>query len=324
MGAKILSIAAHTPAKVLTNKDLEKIVETSDEWITTRTGIKERRVTTENEFTSTLAIEASKLALKRANVEPGEIDLIVVASATHDYWFPATACIVQAAIGADNAACFDMEAACPGFVYSLEVGRGFLELPNYKKVLVLGAETLTKITDYTDRGTCVLFGDGAGAAVLEKSEEDSILGSYMKGNGKLGELLILPAGGTRHRCSHESIENREIYLKMQGREVFKHAVVGMQEAALRAVERAGIDPKQIDWLVCHQANKRIIDATRDRLGLPPEKVYINIDRFGNTSSASIPIALNEMYEKGLLKRGQIIVLDAFGAGFIYGAMVVKW
>ncbi len=324
MGAKILSIAAHVPEKILTNRDLEKIVDTSDEWITTRTGIKERHVTKDNEFTSTLATEAAKKALERAGISPLDIDMIVVASATHDYWFPATACIVQANVGAENAACFDIEAACPGFVYALEVGRGFLSLPNYKNVLVIGAETLTKITDYTDRSTCVLFGDGAGAAVLTKSEEDHFLGSYLKGNGKLGDLLILPACGTRKRCSEEVIKNRDHYLKMQGREVFKHAVVGMQEAAVKAVENAGITSEQIDWLVAHQANKRIIDATRERLGLPEEKVYINIDRYGNTSSASIPIALNEMYEKGLLKRGQIIVLDAFGAGFIYGALVIKW
>ncbi len=324
MGAKILSIAAHVPEKILTNRDLEKIVDTSDEWITTRTGIKERHVTKDNEFTSTLATEAAKKALERAGISPLDIDMIVVASATHDYWFPATACIVQANIGAENAACFDIEAACPGFVYALEVGRGFLSLPNYENVLVIGAETLTKITDYTDRSTCVLFGDGAGAAVLTKSEEDHFLGSYLKGNGKLGDLLIMPACGTRKRCSEEVIKNRDHFLKMQGREVFKHAVVGMQEAAVKAVENAGITPEQIDWLVAHQANKRIIDATRERLGLPEEKVYINIDRYGNTSSASIPIALNEMYEKGLLKRGQIIVLDAFGAGFIYGALVIKW
>ena len=324
MGAKILSIAAHVPEKILTNKDLEKIVDTSDEWITTRTGIKERHVTREDEYTSTLATEAAKKAIKRAGLSPLDVDMIVVASATHDYWFPATACIVQANIGAENAACFDIEAACPGFVYALEVGRGFLALPNYKNVLVIGAETLTKITDYTDRSTCVLFGDGAGAAVLTKSEEDHFLGSYLKGNGKLGDLLIMPACGTRKRCSEDVIKNRDQYLKMQGREVFKHAVVGMQEAAVKAVENAGIRPEQIDWLVAHQANKRIIDATRERLGLPEDKVYINIDRYGNTSSASIPIALNEMYEKGLLKRGQIIVLDAFGAGFIYGAIVVKW
>ncbi len=324
MGAKILSIAAHVPEKIMTNKDFEKIVDTSDEWITTRTGIKERHIAGENEFTSTLATEAARKALERANVKPQELDMIIVASATHDYWFPATACLVQANIGAENAACFDIEAACPGFVYVLEIGRALLQLPNYNKILVIGAETLTKITDYTDRSTCVLFGDGAGAAVLVKSEEEHFLGSYLKGNGKLGDLLILPACGTRKRCSEEVIKNREHYLKMQGREVFKHAVVGMQEAAIKALENAGIEPSQVDWLVAHQANKRIIDATRERLGLPEEKVYINIDKYGNTSSASIPIALNEMYEKGLLKRGQILVLDAFGAGFIYGAIVVKW
>ncbi len=324
MGGKILSIAAYVPDKILTNSDLEKIVDTSDEWITTRTGIKERHITTEDEYTSTLATKAAELALERAGMEPEQLDMIIVASATHDYWFPATACLVQANLGAKNAACFDMEAACPGFVYTLEVGRALLHLPNYKNILVIGAETLTKITDYTDRSTCVLFGDGAGAAVLQKSEDDHFLGSYLKGNGELGDLLIMPAGGTRKRCSEEVIKNREDFLKMQGREVFKHAVVGMQEAAVKALENAGIEPSKVDWLVAHQANKRIIDATRERLGLPEEKVYINIDRYGNTSSASIPIALNELYEKGLLKRGQIIVLDAFGAGFIYGAIVIKW
>ena len=324
MGGKILSIAAHVPEKILTNEDLEKMVDTSDEWITTRTGIKERHITKDNEYTSTLATEAAKKALDRAGISPMDLDMIVVASATHDYWFPATACLVQANIGAENAACFDIEAACPGFVYTLEIARGFLSIPNYNNILVIGAETLTKITDFTDRGTCILFGDGAGAAVITKSEEEHFLGSYLKGNGKLGDLLIMPAGGTRKRCSEESIKNREHFIKMQGREVFKHAVVGMQEAAIKALENAGISPSEVDWLVAHQANKRIIDATRKKLGLPEEKVYINIDKYGNTSSASIPIALNEMYEKGLLKEGQIIVLDAFGAGFIYGAIVIKW
>lgn len=324
MGGKILSIAAHVPEKVLTNHDLEKMVDTSDEWITTRTGIKERHITKEDEYTSTLATEAAKKAIERAGISPMDLDMIVVASATHDYWFPATACLVQANIGAKNAACFDIEAACPGFVYALEIARGFLSIPNYKNILVIGAETLTKITDFTDRSTCVLFGDGAGAAVITKSEEEHFLGSYLNGNGELGDLLIMPAGGTRKRCSEEVIKNRENYIKMQGREVFKHAVVGMQEAALKAIENAGLTPDDVDWLVAHQANRRIIDATRERLGIPEEKVYINIDKYGNTSSASIPIALNEMYEKGLLKRGQILVLDAFGAGFIYGAIVVKW
>ncbi len=325
MGIRIAGIGRYVPEKVLTNHDLEQMVETSDQWIRERTGIVERHIAAPNESTSDLAYKAALDALNRAGISPEELDMVFVASASPDMLFPATGCLVQAKLGAKNAGCFDVEAACPGFVYGLELARGFLSLPHYKKVLVIGAETLSRITDWTDRNTCVLFGDGAGAAVLIKDDSDrGIIASYLKGNGKLGDLLYLPAGCAKMPASHETVDQRLHFIKMKGREVFKHAVVEMQTSALKALERAGLKPEDVDWLVPHQANIRIIEATYERLGLPREKVYINIDRYGNTSSASIPIALAEMDEKGLLKPGQIVVTVSFGAGFIYGANVIRW
>ncbi len=325
MGVRILGIGRYVPEKVLTNFDLEKMVETSDKWIRERTGIVERRIAAPDEATSDLAYKAALDALNRAGVSPDQLDVVFVASASPDMLFPATGCLVQAKLGAEKAACFDIEAACPGFVYGLELARGFLSLPHYKYVLVIGAETLSRLIDWSDRNTCVLFGDGAGAAVLTMDDsEHGIIASYLGGNGKIGDLLKLPAGCARMPATHETVENRQHFIKMQGREVFKHAVLGMQHSAIKVLERAGIAPEEIDWLVPHQANIRIIEATRERLGIPKEKVYVNIDRYGNTSSASIPIALAEMDEKGLLKSGQLVLTVAFGAGFIFGANLIRW
>lgn len=325
MGVKIVAMGSYIPENILTNADLEKIVETSDSWIVERTGIRERHIVSPEDATSDLAYRAAVKALQKAELEPEQIDVIIVATACPDYLFPATACIVQAHLGAKRSACFDIEAACPGFIYALEIARGLLSIPNYRNILVIGAETLSRITDYTDRNTCVLFGDGAGAAVVTKDNSDSdILSSYLKGNGEVHKLLMLPAGGSRKPASFETVRDRDHYLKMQGREVFKHAVNGMQDAAQKVLERAGFRSEDIDWLVPHQANIRIIEATREKLGIQPNKVYVNIDRMGNTSAASIPIALSEMEDKGLLKRGQLVLIVSFGAGFIYGAMLLRW
>jgi len=325
VGVKIIGFGSYLPERVLTNWDLEKMVETSHQWIVERTGIVERRIAGDEEATSDLAYKAGLKAIQKAGIKPTDIDAIIVATASPDYLFPATSCIVQWKLGASNAMCFDVEAACPGFIYGLEIARGLLSLPNYKYVLVIGAEALSRLVDWTDRNTCVLFGDGAGAAVVTKDDSESdVLASYMKGNGELHNLLMLPAGGARKPASIDTVNNREHFIKMQGREVFKYAVTGMQEAVLKVLERAGISPEEIDWLVPHQANIRIIEATREKLNLPLSKVYINIDRTGNTSAASIPIALAEMDEKGLLKRGQKVLLVSFGAGFIYGAILLRW
>lgn len=322
---QILGIGHYVPEGVLTNFDLEKIVETSDEWIRERTGIRERRIAAPDQAASDLAYEAAKVALDRAGLSPRDLDLIIVATATPDMAFPSTACLLQDRLGAPKVPCFDLQAACPGFLYALEVGKSMLLGSTYETALVVGAECLSKITDWTDRSTCVLFGDGAGAAVLGKGEGDrGILSVYLGGDGSLAELLYLPAGGSRLPASEETVRNRLHYLKMRGREVFKYAVLGMQESAQRALEMAGIEPEALRWVVPHQANTRIIEATRQKLKLPPEKVYVNIDRYGNTSAASIPIALSELVERGELQAGDLVLLVAFGAGFTWGGAVVRW
>ena len=326
MGVRIIGIGHYVPDKVVTNQDLEKIMDTSDEWIVTRTGIKERRYASPDQANSDLSYEAARVALARAGVRPQDLDVIVVATVTPDMSFPATACLVQARLGIRERPCFDMEAACPGFIYGLELMRGLLSLGDtYRTGLLIGTEVLTRIMDPLDRNTAVLFGDGSGAAVLIKDDSEfGIISTFLGGDGELGNLLYLPAGGSRMPTSEETIKNRQHYLKMKGREVFRHAVQWMQQSALIVLEKAGMSPEDITWLVPHQANIRIIDSTRERLGLPPEKVYVNIDKYGNTSAASIPIALSEMQEKGLLKKGDIVLLVSFGAGFTWGAVLMRW
>lgn len=327
MGIRIRSVGHYVPQRVLTNADLEKMVETSDEWIRTRTGIRERRIAAPEEATSDLAYAAAKDALQRAELEPEAIDLFLVATATPDYLFPATACLVQAKLGVRGKACYDMEAACPGFLYALLQARGLLHtLPSWRYALVIGAETLSRIVDWTDRNTCVLFGDGAGAAVLERNDHapDAFLSGVLGGDGYLGDLLIMEAGGTRLPASEETVRNRQHAVKMVGREVFRHAVLAMEKSSQQALEKAGLKAEDLDWVVPHQANLRIIEATRERLGVSPEKVYVNLDRYGNTSAASIPIALSEMDAQGLLAKGQKILMVSFGAGFTWAATVVEW
>ncbi len=330
----------YVPPKVLTNEDVARLIvearsrkqlplggdfETSDEWITSRTGIKERRNAEDGEYTSTMSTKASRLALERAGLEPRDVDAIIVATATPDYLFPSTAALVQAQLGAPRAAAFDVSAACTGFIYGLSVARGFITSGTARTVLVIGAETLSRFMDYTDRGTCVLFGDGAGAVVIEASNASvGIESTVMHTDGTKSEALYLPGGGSRHPASADSSQNGMHYLKMSGGEVFKIAVTSMAEAAEEAIRDAGLRLEDIDVLVPHQANVRIIDGVARRLKLDPAKVFVNVHRYGNTSAASIPIALCEAVEQGRLHRGDRVLVVAFGAGFTWGAAVLEW
>jgi len=319
----IIGVGKYLPKKVLTNLDLEKMVDTSDEWITTRTGIKERRLVAEGEATSDLAREASRDALRDAGVKPQDIDLIIVATITPDMQFPSVACILQNALGAKNAVCFDICAACAGFVYALETARVFIVNGGYKNALVVGAEVLSSITDWQDRSTCVLFGDGAGAVVLSEVKSGGVLATYMGANGADADLLMVPAGGSRFPSTHKTVDNRLHYIKMRGNELFKVAVNTMTEAALRVLDKAGLKFSDVDLIIPHQANTRIIFAVAKKIGLSPDKIFLNIERYGNMSSASTAVALCEAIKEGRAKKGDIILLDAFGAGLVWGACLIK-
>jgi len=321
---KFLGIGSSAPEKVLSNFDLEKMIDTSDEWIPTRTGISERRIAKSSEATSDLAYDASIKALEDASMNPEDIDGIVVGTITPDFIFPSTACVLQSRLGAKNAYAFDVFAGCSGFIYALHVAKGLIQSGSTKNLLVVGAETLSKFMNYNDRTTCILFGDGAGAAVITASETPGILSSCLGSNGDYWDMLWMPAGGSRLPTSEESLKNGDHFLRMEGKEVFKEAVKAIQSSSLKAIELADITPDQIDLLIPHQANYRIIDAVRKRLELPEEKVFSNLDRYGNTSSASVPIALDEAVKSGRLKKGDTVVFSAFGAGFTWGASVVRW
>ncbi|MEO0138634.1 MAG: beta-ketoacyl-ACP synthase III [candidate division WOR-3 bacterium] len=314
---RFLGIGSYAPEGYLTNKDFEKFMDTSDEWITERSGIKKRHISPPEITTSEIAYRASLKALKKAGVKPEDLDLIIVATSSPDSLTPSTACILSAKLGIKNKPCFDISAACPGFIYGVEIARGLLETGDYRYILVVGVESGSKFIDWDDRATAVLFGDAGGAAVLTKDESDrGILSTFISGDGFLAELLKIEVG-TAYPVGSWGV-------RMRGREVFRNAVVQMGEAAVKALEKAGITPDKIDWLVPHQANLRIIEATRERLKLPKEKVYVNIDEYGNTSAASIPTALDEMEDKGLLKEGDIVLAVAFGAGFTWGSILFKW
>jgi 3-oxoacyl-[acyl-carrier-protein] synthase-3 len=324
MNSQIVSVDFYVPEKVLTNFDLEKMVDTSDEWIRTRSGIKERRIADEGIATSDLAAVAAKRAIQSAEMTPKDIQAIILGTATPDMLFPSTACLVQTKIGARKVISFDISAGCTGFLYGLTIADSFIK-NGLDNVLVIGAESLSKVMDFKDRATCVLFGDGAGAAVLKKSNQDSgIISSYFAADGASWKLLHQPAGGSKTPASKESIENRLHYIKMEGNEVFKLAVRAMAEAAIETLKKANISSDKIDLLVPHQANIRIIDATAKRLNLPKEKVYINLDKYGNTSAASIPIAFNEALKAGKIKKGSLVLMVAFGAGFTWGGVLVRW
>ncbi|MFH1454085.1 MAG: beta-ketoacyl-ACP synthase III [Armatimonadota bacterium] len=323
--AYIAGIGAYAPPKILSNADLEKIVETSDEWITSRTGIKERRIAEKHEATSDIAIKAVEMALKDADMKPEELDLIVSASAIPDMVFPATACILQDKIGAKNAAAFDIQAGCSGFIYGLSVGYNFIASGMYNNVLVVGADILTRSTNWEDRGTCVLFGDAGGAVVLKPSEKGSgFLSFYLGADGSGAELLRMQAGGTRLPASHDTVDKRLHYIEMSGNEVFKFAVKIMGDASLSAIELAGLKPENVSCFVPHQANVRIIDAAIRRLKLDKDKVFVNVDKYGNTSCGSVPMALYEAYKTGRIKKGDIVVLVGFGAGLTWGSTVMVW
>ena len=320
----ILGTGKYVPEKVLTNKELEQMVETNDEWIVTRTGIKERRIASPDQATSDLAYEASLVALKNANVDISEIDLIIVATITPDKFFPSTACIVQQKLGATCPA-FDLSAACSGFTYALSTANSFVASGQYNKVLVVGAETLSRITDYTDRNTCILFGDGAGAVVVGEVEAHRGFKSFVLGaDGSGGDLLKIDAGGSRYPASIETIENKQHYLKMAGSEVFKFAVRVMGNCSEEAIEKAGLQKSDVDFLIPHQANIRIIHSALERLKLTEDNAIINVDKYGNMSSASIPVALAEAAEQGRLKEGDTLCLVGFGAGLTWGASVLIW
>ena len=320
----ISGLGFYLPSKILTNADLEKIVDTSDEWIRTRTGIKQRHIAAADEATSDLAVKAAQAALKQAGIPPTDLDMILVATMTPDMPCPATACIVQAKLGAPQAAATDVAAACSGFVYGLVMARHMIAGGAYKNVLVVGAEVLSRFVDWKDRGTCVLFGDGAGAAVISRTEQGQILSTHLGSDGTKADLLNVPGGGTATPASHESVDNRLHFIKMNGGEVFKHAVRGMSDAAHRAIEGAGIKPEQIACVVPHQANIRIIQAVVERAGIPLEKVYLNVDRYGNMSAASTIVALCEAVRDGRIKKGDYALLVAFGAGLTWGSAVIKW
>jgi len=322
---KIIGTGFYVPDRILTNQDLEKIVDTSDEWITTRTGIKERRVVSEDQATSDLSIEAARIALENAGLKVKDIDLIIVATSTPDTLFPSTGCWVQKGLGAGTIPAFDISAACTGWLYGMIVAEALILNGAHKRILLLGSEVLTKITNMKDRNTCVLFGDGSAAVVLEESDDESgMLSSYWRADGNLGDLLSLPAGGTRIPASAESVAQDLHYLHMKGNEVFKHAVKRMGEAAMEAIKSAGLKTEDVKYLIPHQANIRIIHATGRRIKIQPEKIYVNIHKFGNVSAASIPIALHELWAEEKLKKGDIVVMVAFGAGFTWGAAVYRW
>jgi len=322
--AGILGLGCYLPPKRLTNTDLEKMVDTTDEWITSRTGIRERRIASKEVAASDLGIEASKIAIADAGLKPEDIDLIIAATITPDMAFPATACIIQDKIGAKNAGAFDINAACTGFVFGIIIAQQFVDSGAYSRVLVVGTEKLTSIVDWQDRSTCVLFGDGAGACIVGKTKDRRILSSFMGADGSGGHLLSQPAGGSRLPATEDTVKQRLHFLKMEGNEVFKIAVRIMAEAANKAIKKIGLKCGDIDLLIPHQANIRILTAVAKKLGLPEEKIFMNIEKYGNISAASTAIALVEASQQNRIKKNDNVVLVAFGGGLTYGATVIKW
>jgi 3-oxoacyl-[acyl-carrier-protein] synthase III len=325
MNAGIIGMGHSYPAGILTNADLEKIVETSDEWITSRTGIKQRHKAAENEYTSQFGTAAAKQAIERAGLTPEDIDLIVCATTTPDQIMPSTGALIQAQLGATNAAGMDIFAACSGFLYGLTMVESMIRTEQVKYALVIGAEVLTKYVDYTDRSTCVIFGDGAGAAVLGPvNSGKGILATKIKSDGRYEEQLYAPGGGTKLGTTHQTIDDHQHFFKMRGNELFKVAVRSMADISAEMVEKAGYTVDDIDIVIPHQANQRITDAVASRLGVPEERVYSNIAEHGNTSSASIPIAMDECIESGRIKEGTLVLLTAFGGGATWGGTVLRF
>lgn len=322
---EVMATGRYLPERVLTNADLEKMVDTNDEWIRERTGIRERRIAGPEMGAAEMGANAARIAMERAGVHPGEIDVIVVATATPDRLLPSTACDMQALIGATNAAAFDVSAACSGFLYALTVAEGYIAAGRGEIALVVSAEKMSGIVDWGDRSTCVLFGDGAGAAVVRRAQNGrGVLSSFMRSDGTLAELLWRPAGGVKVPMDIAVLDEKSHLVKMAGREVFKAAVRSMAEAADQALLRAGLTADDIDLLIPHQANIRIIEATARYANVPMEKVYVNVDRYGNMSSATVPIALDEAIEQGRVKAGDNVLMVAFGAGFTWASGVIRW
>ncbi len=324
--AEIASVGVGVPPRVVTNHDLAKTLDTSDEWIVERTGIRERRIAGPEQTVAMLSREAAELAMERAGVTAADLDSIILGTASPDRLLPSTACDLQALLGATNAAAFDVSAACPGFVYALAVAEGFIASGQSRTVLVVGAEKLSTITDFQDRSTAILFGDGAGAAIVRRSSGNGrgLLSTFLKSDGRLAPLLYRPGGGSADPISERVVCDRSHFMRMAGREVFKAAVLAMAEACDEALSRAGVAPEEIDLLVPHQANLRIIEATAKHANIPMSKVMVNLDRYGNTSSASIPLALDQAVAEGRVKPGSLVLLVAFGAGFTWGSAVIRW
>jgi 3-oxoacyl-[acyl-carrier-protein] synthase-3 len=323
---KISALGTYVPPRLLTNADLEQMVDTSDEWIMTRVGIRERHIAEKGVASSDLAVEASRKALAQRGLEPSQIEAIIVGTVTPDMFFPSTACVVQNKLGAKGAWGFDLSAACSAFLYSLQVGAQFIATGAHKRVLAIGSDVMSSIIDYTDRATCVIFGDGAGAAILEPAENDSegIIDFIHEVEGAGGTFLYMPGGGSLHPTSKETLEKKMHYVHQDGQQVFKIAVRKQTELSLKLLERNGLKGSDIDVFIPHQANQRIINATAERLGLKPESVIVNIDRYGNTTAGTIPLAMNTAIEEGKLKKGSLVLLASVGAGFTIGACLLRW
>lgn len=322
--AGILGVGSYLPQKIVDNFHFEKIMDTSDEWIKARTGISERRMAEEDESSSDLGTKAALKAIECAKLSPEDIDLIIVATSTPDMILPSTACLIQANIGAHNAAAFDVSAACSGFVYGLSIGEQFIKSGIHKNVLVIGTEVMSRILDYSDRSTAILFGDGAGAVVIGNVDEGGILSTYLGSDGRGKDFLKIPAGGSRLPASKNTVENRLHNIQMAGNDVYKFAVRIMGESSLKALEMANLSTDEIDYLIPHQANIRIIEASAKRLKLDMDKVYVNLNKYGNMSAASIPVAMDEAYRQGKINKGDNVVLVGFGGGLTWGASVIKW
>ena len=321
----IIGTGSYVPEKILTNADLSRMVNTSDEWITTRTGIKERRIAGKDEFTSDMAAKAALKAIKQAKISPTEINLILVATATPDMLFPATACFVQKKIGATNAACLEISAACAGFLFGIEIAQQFITSHTHDTVLVIGAEKLTSITNWTDRNTCVLFGDGAGAAILRhRGSTHGVISTHIGSDGQYTDILFMPGGGSRYPITRENVDLNLVTIHMNGKEVYKQAVTAMLRAAKKALEQAGLSIHDIACVIPHQANVRIINAIADRLGISRDKMFVNLDRYGNTSAAAVAIALDEANRSGRIKSGDYILMVVFGGGLTWASTIIEW
>ena len=323
---KISALGAYVPPRLLTNADLEKMVETSDQWITERTGIRERHIVDKGVATSDLAVEAAKKALAQRGMEASDLDAILVGTVTPDMFFPSTACLVQHKLGAKGVWGFDLSAACSAFLYALQVGTQFVATGAHKRVMVIGADVMSSIIDYTDRATCIIFGDGAGAVILEPAENDSLgmIDFIHEVDGSGGCSLYMPGGGSLNPSTHETVDQKMHYVHQDGQAVFKFAVRKQTELCEKILERNGIKASDIDVFIAHQANKRIINATADRLGLRPESIVINIDRYGNTTAGTIPLAMDTARQEGKLKKGDLVLLASVGAGFTVGATLLRW